>query len=284
MWKLSFIQEGFFSQGRVKRRSFGLLPNFFYRLPSFFRSIQRDWKQTRWLLKTKKERSDNIPTTTCDLKTLTSSCTIPPVDHNEMVDSSIRWNKLIKNNNKRQLSQKTKMKKVFSVQINSSVQCSSCNSAIPLSSLIGLLQQLLCAAPGVLSPDLVVMVLANQVIALGEYQHLQNSLLPVGTTTVVVFSQDWFPLILFLGLWLQHPYSARPLLVRIPFTFRIFQQDLGWPSSWTNTRSPAETKLDPVARLARTCAFRNSCKYSAFRHFQKLPLYHVLLEFGSFRN
>ena len=65
------------------------------------------------------------------------------------------------------------------------------------------------------------------------------------------------------------PRTWPSLLVRIPSILPSFQWDLGCPSSWTKTRSPTETKLDPVALLTRQWAFRSSSKYSALHLFQK---------------
>lgn len=63
------------------------------------------------------------------------------------------------------------------------------------------------------------------------------------------------------------PRICPSLLVRICSTLPNFQWDLGCPSSWTKTRSPTETKLDPVALLTRQWAFRSSSRYSALHLF-----------------
>ena len=65
------------------------------------------------------------------------------------------------------------------------------------------------------------------------------------------------------------PRFCPSLLVRIRSTLPNFQWDLGCPSSWTKTRSPTETKLDPVALLTRQWAFLSSSRYSALHLFQK---------------
>ena len=167
----------------------------------------------------------------------------PPVDHDRMVNSSV-----FKSTNQSCLNRQTVIKLAKKSKWNSTnnvqhsvsianliVQCSSCNSAIhcclnhfPSTAALRR-SRFPLTSPHTDCSD-----------CSGTDSGCEGSWVAQLTLKRLGFL-DRFPWTLTSA-----PRAWSSLLVRIPSILPSFQWELRCPSSWTKTRSPTETKLDPL--------------------------------------